>query len=66
MQKKKWSLLSNISKPIRGVASVTGSISPTMVAKIVIDSIMVTPAMQWEPGLQKCALEWCGIDRYLS
>ena len=50
MQKKKWSLLSNISKPIRGVASVTGSISPTMVAKIVIDSIMVTPAMQWGTG----------------
>ena len=35
---------------MRGVASVTGSISPTMVAKIVIDSIMVTPAMQWGTG----------------
>ena len=66
MQKKKWSLLSNISKPIRGVASVTGSISPTMVAKIVIDSIMVTPAMQWGTGTSEMRTEWCGIDRYLS
>ena len=28
---------------MRGVASETGSISPTIVAKIVIDNIMVTP-----------------------
>ena len=28
-----------------GVASETGSMSPTMVAKIVIDNIMVTPEM---------------------
>jgi hypothetical protein len=37
-------------KPIRGVASVTGSMSPTMVAKIVIASIMVTPRRKEESG----------------
>ena len=32
------------AQPIKGVASETGSISPTMVAKIVIDNMIVTPA----------------------
>lgn len=32
------------NQPMSGVASETGSISPTIVAKIVIDNIMVTPA----------------------
>ena len=31
--------------PMRGVASLTGSISPTMVAKIVMESIIATPEM---------------------
>ena len=30
--------------PMSGVASDTGNMSPTMVAKIVIDNIIVTPA----------------------
>ena len=30
---------------MRGVASLTGSISPTMVAKIVIESMIATPEM---------------------
>ena len=47
---------------MRGVASVTGSISPTMVAKIVIDSIMVTPAMQKGRGTSEVyiGVSFCG------
>jgi hypothetical protein len=36
---------------MRGVASETGSISPTIVAKIVIDNIMVTP--ERNPSVKK-------------
>ena len=32
--------------PMSGVASDTGNMSPTMVAKIVIDNIIVTPARE--------------------
>ena len=45
-----------------GVASETGNISPTMVAKIVIDNIMVTPARKDSPDhigkqIEKALLE---------
>ena len=37
------SFMSQRHPPMRGVASLTGSISPTMVAKIVIESMIATP-----------------------
>ena len=47
---------------MRGVASLTGSISPTMVANIVIESMIATPEMGRE-GIQEFWL-WEGLKRF--
>ena len=36
-------------RPISGVVSVTGSMSPTMLEKIVMASMMVTPSESFSP-----------------
>lgn len=52
---------------MRGVASLTGSMSPTMVAKIVMESMIATPGTtnrgeRPENGRNLSNLEWRGVN----